>query len=56
MLDARGPDFVHHRIDVLLLEVRHGDIRPFAREEMRRRPAHAAGGAGDEGRLAFDRA
>ena len=48
-------DFLDHDIDVALAQVGDGDIGAFTREQVRGGPAHAAGGAGDEGGLAFDR-
>ncbi len=55
-LAALGLDFGDHRIDALLPEIEHRDLRALGGKDMRGRPPHAARRARDERHLALDRA
>ena len=48
-------DLLHHGVDAVLAEVDHRDPGALVGEQVGGRPAHAAGGTGDERPLAVDR-
>ena len=52
----RVADLLNHDVNVLLFQVRDGDIGPLPGKKVRGGAAHAAGSAGDQRGLAVDRA
>ena len=56
---ARGAagafDFANDFLEVRLVQIDRGDFGAFVGEQLRGRPTHAAGGAGDDGDLARNR-
>ncbi|MNW10384.1 hypothetical protein D3C71_2075900 [compost metagenome] len=51
---ARGPDFLGHGGALRFCPVHHDDVRAFGRQAPGRCPAHALGGAGDQGHQALE--